>query len=265
MSEFVFIPLYFLVFLAVILLIYNNKVVVKKYKLSSNKIKTPLKIVLLSDFHNKHGKKYLQKILLKVRDQNPDMIVIAGDSVDRRKPDFDIAREFVSEISKIAKTYFITGNHELALGKARCIENLGCEKVLFDERYEIYEDYSVLGLSDTVGLSDATSQSDLLSVFSRLETFKIVLVHRPMEFYDHLNISNYDIDLVLCGHTHGGLIRIPFFGAVISPDEGFFPKYARGVYQKNGSTMVVSGGLGNTLLPLRINNFPQIVSIEIKL
>lgn len=263
MSEFVFIPLCLLAFFAVLLIIYNNNVVVKRYKLSSDKLKTPLKIVLLSDFHNKRGEKYMQKVISKTRAQNPDIIVIAGDSVDRRNPDFGIAREFVSQASQIAKTYFITGNHERALGKAECVELLGCEKLLFDEQYEIYEDYSVLGLSDTVGLSDVNSQSDLLSVFSRLDTYKIVFVHRPMELYSHLNISDYDVDLVLCGHTHGGLVRIPFFGAIVSPDEGFFPQYARGVYHKNGTTMVVSGGLGNTYLPLRINNFPQIVSVEI--
>ena len=263
MSEFVFIPLCFIVFLAVILLIYNNNVVVKKYKLKSDKIKTPLKIVLLTDFHNKHSKKYLKKVLLKTRAQNPDMIVVAGDAVDRRNPDFETTREFLQGVSQIAKTYYITGNHERALGKTHCIENLGCKDMLFDEKYEIYDDYSLLGLSDTVGLSDFSSQIDLVSIFSRLETYKIVFVHRPIEFYDHLKLSEQDVDLVLCGHTHGGLIRIPFFGAVISPDEGFFPQYTRGVYHKNNTAMIVSGGLGNTLLPLRINNFPQIVAVEI--
>lgn len=264
MSEFVFIPLCLITFFVILLVIYNNNVVVKKYKLSSDKLSSPLKIVLLSDFHNKHGKKYLQKIVEKIRQQNPDIIVIAGDSVDRRKPDYDRAGEFVSEISKIAKTYFITGNHERALGIDDCISRLGCEKLLFDEKYEIYEDYSVLGLSDRVGLENE-AQRDLLSVFSRLQNYKIVLVHRPMEFYSHLEIEKSDVDLVLCGHTHGGLVRIPFFGAIISPDEGFFPQYARGVYHKNGTTMVVSGGLGNTYLPLRLNNFPQIVAVEINL
>ncbi len=259
MSEFVFIPLFSVGFFALILFIYNNNVVVKKYKLSSAKIKSPLKIILLSDFHNKRGKRYMQKVIAKIRAQNPDIIVIAGDTVDRRKPDFKIAREFVLEVSQIAKTYLVTGNHERLLGKRECIEQLECEKLLFDDQYEIYDDYSVLGLSD------ASSQSDMLSLFSRLENYKIVFVHRPLEFYSNLTIADYDIDLVLCGHTHGGLIRIPFFGAVITPDEGFFPQYSKGIYHKNGSVMVVSGGLGNTFLPLRINNFPQIVAVEIKL
>ena len=265
MSEFVFIPLFVIGVVLLILAIYNNNVVVKKYTLSSQKIKSPLKIVLLSDFHNKRSKKYIKKVIEKTRAQNPDFIVIVGDSVDRRKPDFDVSREFIKEISKIAKTCFITGNHERSLGKTECIERLECENLLFDEHYEIYEDYSLLGLSDTIGLSDSAMQSDLLSVFSRLDNYKIVMIHRPMSVYSHIGIADYDVDLVLCGHTHGGLVRIPFFGAIVSPDEGFFPHYSKGLYYKHGTAMVVSGGLGNTFLPLRINNFPQIVAIEIKL
>ncbi len=264
MSEFVFIPLCFLTFLAIVLAIYNNIVIVKKYKLTSDKIGTPLKIVLLCDFHSKRYPKRAKNLIKKIARQNPDFIVVAGDVVDRRRPDFDISRDFLQDVCKIADTYYVTGNHERSLGREDSIEKLNAKAILFDDDYKIFEHYSLLGLSDSVGLSNS-AQADLVSIFERLENYKIAIVHRPIQFYDYLTLSNSDIDLVLCGHTHGGCVRIPFFGAFLSPDEGFFPKYTKGVYQKNGTTMVVSGGLGNTFLPLRINNFPEIVVVEIKL
>ncbi len=264
MPEFIFIPLCLVGFVVLLFIIYNNNAIIKRYKISSKKIKTPLRIVLLSDFHNKRYSKGGQKLVKKIAAQKPDMIFITGDTVDRRRPDFNVSREFVKNVSKICETYLITGNHERALGRESCIEQLDCKDILLDDDYRIFEEYSVLGLSDTVGLSDSTWQSDALCVFERLENYKIVAVHRPSQFENYLGISERDVDLVLCGHIHGGVMRIPFFGAVFSPDEGFFPKYSKGVYVKNGTTLVISGGLGNTAFPLRINNFPEIVVIDIE-
>ncbi len=262
MTEFVFIPLCFVVFIAILLAVYNNVVVVNKYRISSKNLKTSLKIVLISDFHNKRYSKYRQKVVEKIAAQNPDFIVVAGDVVDRRRPDFEISRKFLSEVSRIADTYYVTGNHERTLGREETIEKLECEDVIIDSDYKIFEHYSLLGFPDTMGESDEKYR-DLLCIFERLKNYKIAIVHRPVQFDKFLSLSDYDIDLVLCGHTHGGVVRIPFFGAVISTDEGLFPKYTKGVYTKNDTTMVVSGGLGNTILPLRINNFPEIVVIEI--
>lgn len=259
MSELVFIPLCLLAFLIALLAVYNNIVVVKKYKITSDKLKDALRIVLVSDLHNKKG---AHRIVKKIEMQKPDIIVVAGDLVDRRKPDFDISRNFLHDISQITDTYYVTGNHERALGLADSIDRLECAEVLLNDDYKIFEHYSILGLSDTVGISDNT-QKDVVSLFSRLENYKIVVVHRPTQIDSHLCLSDYDVDLLLCGHTHGGCVRIPFFGAVISPDEGFFPKYSKGIYEKNGTKMVISGGIGNTFLPLRINNFGEIVVIDI--
>jgi len=264
MSEFVFIPLCFAVFFAVLLAVYNNITVVKRYKLSSKKLSGPLKIVLLSDFHNRRNKKSVQKTLDKIAAQNPDFIVLAGDLVDRRRPNLDIGRDFVASLCKIADTYYVTGNHERALGREDTLRAIDCDGALLDGEYKIFEEFSIVGIPDTLGDNDSR-YADLLSIFERLQSYKIAVVHRPIQFDSCLDISKYDIDLVLCGHTHGGVVRIPFFGAFLSPDEGFFPKYSKGVYHKNDTTMVVSGGLGNTFLPLRINNFPEIVVLEINL
>lgn len=259
MSEFLFTVLVFAVFITAMFLLYNNVCIVKKYKVETDKLCGSLKIVLVSDFHN--SRRLYRSVMRKIKSCEPDVIIISGDLVDRRKPDFDTARKFLGALRSFADLYYVTGNHEAALGLDGVIKELDCADILLDEKYKIFESFSVLGLSDRAA-GDAEKRSDLLSVFEKLDNFKIAIVHRPTEFDRNLKISDYDIDLVLCGHNHGGLIRIPFFGALVSPDEGFFPKYSKGIYRENGRTMVVSGGAGNTFLPLRLNNFPEIVCIS---
>lgn len=261
MSEFIFTILVFIIFMSVLLLIYNNIIIIKKYRIKTDKVHAGLKIVLISDYHN--NKRLGSAILRKTQQCRPDIIVIAGDLIDRRKTDLKAASVLLSGLSEIAPVYYVTGNHESAAGLQDTIHALGCENVLINEQYKIFEDYSILGISDIIN-GDTEKKSDLLTVFQRLDNYKIAVVHRPTEFTRDLAISDYDIDLVLSGHNHGGLIRIPFYGALYSPDEGFFPQFSKGRYERNGSTMIISAGAGNTFLPLRLNNFPEIVSICIE-
>ena len=261
MSELVFVPLFAVFVIAALLIVYNSITVVKKYKLNTDKLSKDLRIILLSDFHNKrcfNGGRYLFDRIAALK---PDIIVVAGDSVDRRRPDFERARRFIASVSLLAPTYVVSGNHECALG-ADVFEKLDCKKQLVDNEYKIFSDYSVLGLADTQDENEIEKQRDIIGIFERLDNFKIVIVHRPAPFHKGMFLKNRDVDLVLCGHTHGGAVRMPFFGAVYSPDDGFFPKYSKGIYKENGKVLVVSGGLGNTLIPARINNFPEIVVVD---
>ena len=263
MFKYLFVLLFAAAVFFVIVFIYNNLIMTKKYRITTQKNIKPLRIVLITDLHNKRFGKGNARLLARIRECDPDMIVVAGDTVDRRRPDFNISREFLKDISKLCDTYYVTGNHERALGIENCGNQLDCRPLLLDNDYKILYDYAVLGLPDRIGGDDSDIRDTLLA-FERLDVFKIVAVHRPLEFYDHLKLRERDIDLLLCGHTHGGAVRIPFFGAFFSPDEGFFPKYARGHYKENGTDMIVSGGLGSTMLPIRFHNFPQIVVVEIE-
>lgn len=262
MSEFVFITLAFAAFLAVVLAVYNNNIVTRVYKIKSDKVQNNLRIVLLSDLHNKKYNPKNAYITDKVKALNPDIIVVAGDLVDRRRPNFPVAKQTLDELKKITDLYYVTGNHEADLGAERTFLELDCDSVILDEKYKIFRDYAIIGFSDKD--IEKTGREDLLSVFEKLGTFKIVVVHRPTEFENGLCLEKKDIDLVLSGHTHGGLIRMPFFGSVYSPNEGFMPKYSKGLYKVGNTHLVVSGGLGNTLAPLRINNFPEIIAIDIE-
>ncbi len=262
MSQLSFILLALISFLAVILAIYNNNAVVKSYTLKSEKIKGRLRVVLLTDLHNKKYNPSNIYITDKVAALSPDMIIISGDFVDRMRTDFNIAKQTLDGLRRIAPVYYAFGNHEKSLGRDNVIQKLDCKDVLLENEYKIFEHYSVLGLSD--GIEKQENRIAVLSVFEKLKNYKILVVHRPYEFFSGLNIKDRDIDLVLCGHEHGGLIRIPFFGALFTHEEGFFPKYSKGAYTENGTTMVLSGGIGNTMPPFRINNFPEIVKIDIE-
>lgn len=263
MNESIFYMTALVLFFSVLLAVYNSNAVVKKYRIKSEKVTKKLRIAVISDFHNKkynHNNVYL---IEKIRALAPDVIIISGDFTDRRHPDYDVARRFLTELRLIADTYYVTGNHEAVLGIDNVVNELSSQDIMLDEKFVIFKDFSLLGLSDRIREMDVERQNKL-RLFEKLSNYKIVVTHRPTEFDDYLNISKYDVDLVIAGHTHGGLIRIPFFGALACPNEGLFPKYSKGMYKKGSTAMVVSGGLGNTGLPLRINNFPEIVVIDIE-
>ena len=93
------------------------------------------------------------------------------------------------------------------------------------------------------------------------EAFTVVLAHEP-QYIKQYACSN--VDLVLSGHAHGGQFRIPFFGGIVAPDQGFFPKYSEGIHVEQDTTMVISRGLGNSIIPLRLFNYPEIVCVELK-
>ncbi len=126
----------------------------------------------------------------------------------------------------------------------------------------------LLGVKDpdflTFDYMDGTNTEELseqLRKWDANDGFKILLSHRP-ELFDLYCESN--IDLIFTGHAHGGQFRIPFLGGLVAPDQGLFPKYTSGYYTKNASTMFVSRGLGNSVIPIRIFNRPEIVVVTLK-
>ena len=160
MSELLFTILVFLAFITFLLLLYNNVSVVKRYKVKTKKPCGGLKIVLISDFHN--NKRLLGSIVKKVRACAPDIIIIAGDLVDRRRPDLKLPRLLAAR--GISDVYYVTGNHEAVLGRERVIEQLGCSDIVLDERYKIYERFSVLGISDRI-VDSMQQRQDLFGAF----------------------------------------------------------------------------------------------------
>ncbi len=255
----------------------NNSIVISKYEYKNSDIPfefNDFNIVQISDLHNKVFGKKQSKLLEKVKDLSPDIIVVTGDMIDRRRYNLENAMYFIEEAIKIAPVYYVSGNHEAWSEKYSEIKKRLIDTgvyVLDDETVKINKDNSsinILGLSDpafiTSSYIDETNTSNMeeyLNSYSKIEGFKILLSHRPelLDLY-----SKNDIDLVFSGHAHGGQVRIPFLGGIIAPNQGFFPKYTSGSYNSNKTTMFVSRGLGNSLFPLRVFNRPEIISVTLE-
>jgi predicted MPP superfamily phosphohydrolase len=232
------------------------------------------RIVHISDLHNKQFGQNQEPLLKKIHAVSPDIIVVTGDMIDRRKYDLDIAMVFINGAMKIAPVYYVSGNHEAWSGDYKNI----CEKllssgvqILDDTKATLFKGkgkIEILGLSDpdflTSSYMDGTNSFKLKEHLERLSddaVFQILLCHRP-ELFDIYVSEN--IDLIFSGHAHGGQVRIPFMGALVAPDQGLLPKYTSGAYTKNQSTMIVSRGLGNSIIPIRIFNRPEIIVVTLR-
>jgi predicted MPP superfamily phosphohydrolase len=255
----------------------NNNIVITKSDYINPKIHSDFngfKIAQISDLHNKMFGESQSEILNKVRNLSPDIIVITGDLIDRRKYNLDSAMEFISGAVKIAPVYYVSGNHEAWSGKFPLIKegliHAGVH-ILDDKAVELTRGKSsihIMGLSDPDFLtSDYIEGTNIIKMTEQLnkwsadEDFKILLSHRPEHF--DLYCEN-NIDIVFTGHAHGGQIRIPFIGGLVAPDQGLFPKYTSGSYNKDSTTMFVSRGLGNSVFPIRIFNRPEIVEVTLR-
>jgi len=232
------------------------------------------RIVHISDLHNKQFGKNQERLLNKIYVVSPDIIVITGDLIDRRKYDLETAMVFIDGAMKIAPVYYVSGNHEAWSGDYENIsENLRISgvQILDDTKATLIKGngkIEILGLSDpdflTTSYLEGTNSSKLRGHLERLSddsAFQILLCHRPELFDIYVN---QNIDLIFSGHAHGGQVRIPFVGGLVAPDQGLFPKYTSGAYTQNQSTMIVSRGLGNSVIPIRIFNRPEIVVVTLR-
>lgn len=254
----------------------NNNIVTSKYSYTNEKIPSSfenLKILQISDFHNAKFGKNQNSIIKKIEECEPDIIVITGDLIDRRRYDLERAMDLVKQIVNIAPVYYVSGNHEAWSGhydevkKALLDENV---KVLDNEEIEIEkgkDSITLIGVKDpdflTSNYIDGTDYSELeqyLDSVSKDNDFEILLSHRPELMWLY---KKYNIDLVFTGHVHGGQIRLPFVGGIIGPDQGLFPKYDAGRFVEGDTTMILSRGLGNSLFPFRIFNSPELVLVEL--
>lgn len=231
------------------------------------------RIVQISDLHNAKFGKNNQKLVDRIRECEPDMIVLTGDLVDSNYTNVDRAVQFVDEIVKICPVYYVTGNHEYWLEKSEYDELMdgliGAGVVILDDQVvEISRGdakFRLVGLDDK-SLADGTlgtllnNTHNVVHEDSDEREFTVVLAHEPQYFARYAGTG---VDLVLSGHAHGGQFRLPFVGGIVAPDQGFLPKYTAGEYYMNGTEMIVSRGLGNSVIPVRLFNFPEIVCVEL--
>ena len=233
------------------------------------------RIAHVSDLHNAQMGKDNEMLLTMLREAEPDMIAITGDLIDSRNTDVDIAFQFVQKAVEIAPCYYVTGNHEARISEYEELEarmaSVGVV-ILKDISTEIRigeDTITLIGVDDPsfqtdylFGDSEAVMSSKLTALHTDGDGFTILLSHRPELFEIY---KSHDIDLVLSGHAHGGQFRLPFIGGIVAPNQGFFPKYDVGLYTEGHTNMLVSRGIGNSILPFRINNRPEVLLVELKI
>ena len=253
----------------------NSHVGVTRYTVESSRIPAAFdhfKIAVISDLHNAEFGTDNSHLLKLIEDEAPDMIAVTGDLIDSNRMDISIAEELIDQIVDIAPCYYVTGNHEAWIGtEYQETEKMLLDKgviVLHDETVKLVRDdgsIQIAGLDDPAFSGEAADDGEEL-LKSRLkdmekdDSFCILLSHRPEIFDVYVSM---DIDLVLSGHAHGGQFRLPFIGGLIAPDQGFLPEYDDGEYIEDNTLMIVSRGLGNSIIPIRFNNDPELVIVEL--
>ena len=274
MKKFLIILLIFLVLISTLLLyarfVATKGLKVKEYKVINSKIIEEyhgLKIVHLSDFH--YGstilEKQLENIVNKVNELNPDIVVLTGDLIDNRL--MYNQDEIINQLKKIeAKLgkYAISGNHDLPIEDYNYIIKESGFKSL-DDTYELIYNNSnqpiiISGIStnyeDSSNIGIKTEQFDKyisnLTADDIKPIYSILLIHEP-DFIDSLNLNNYD--LILAGHSHGGQVRLPLIGKIITPYGA--EKYYDDYYKINNSDLYISSGLGTSELKFRFFNRPS--------
>ena len=255
----------------------NTALELNTYTISSSKLPQGFggyRIAHVSDLHNAEMGKDNEKLLTMLREANPDMIAITGDLIDSRNTDIEVALQFIREAVKIAPCYYVTGNHEARVneyGELKAGMEAAGVTVLEDAKFEISIDGETIML---IGVNDPSYQTDYLfgdtktvmntkleKLHTEQDRFTILLSHRPELFETYVD---HDLDLVLSGHAHGGQFRLPFIGGLVAPNQGLFPEYDAGIYAEGNTNMLVSRGVGNSILPFRINNRPEVILIELQ-
>lgn len=273
---------------------WNSTIVVHTYTHSSTELPEAFdgfRVVQLTDIHSVRSEKQAELIYEKTQEQEPDIICITGDLVDSRyyslhgvegeKWTLELAKQLV----ELAPVYYVYGNHEMILlddpqnnAFKVALEEMG---VIFlnnqvvhlkdEESGELlyiggiqdpstlYKDYRYAFLSNNGERMEA--MLDAVSVGIHNEDFFLLLSHRPeyLEMYDQ-----YPVDLCLTGHAHGGQFRFPFIGGLYAPGQGFFPQYTVGLYDTEDLEMYVCAGIGNSVIPVRIFNPPEILTIVLE-
>ena len=243
---------------------FYNPLVLTRYDYTSSKVPEGFdgyRIVHISDFHCKEFGDGESDLIAMIRNAEPDLILFTGDSIDDEHS-LDNYRDLITGIYDVAPIYYVNGNHEYDAAAPLA------------EMKELNEKYQVHDLNDASVVIGHNGDSILLSGldfrltmrglrnnidYANTTMFNILLYHGTDKFD---GIAPYNYDLVLSGHTHGGIVCLPFIGGIISNQKELFPKYDSGVYTSGLSTMISSRGLGDASIP-RFHNPREVICITL--
>lgn len=254
----------------------NTALELNEYKIKSEDLPESFdgfRIAQVSDLHNTEMGRENSKLLDMLKEAEADIIVITGDVIDSYHTDIEVSLQFVEKAVNIAPCYYVTGNHEARFSREVFLDfeekmkEYGVQ-VLHNEAVFIERDGEHITLAGLDDPSFASSHSgihysnlsDLIQELFSEDGFQILLSHRPELFETYVDA---EVDLVFSGHAHGGQFRLPFVGGLIAPNQGFFPEYDAGLFSEGGTNMLVSRGIGNSIFPVRFNNRPEVVVVEL--
>lgn len=257
-----------LVLFAIILIILIsgliNPLTVSKYTITDEAIPEEFDgftIVHISDFHDKSFGKNEKRLIKKIKECNPDLILLTGDMIDSTCKDIDNITYLIEGLRDVCPIYQVDGNHEKD------------DMVLFSQLCDMYKEYGVVDLNDNNtyitqgnasiylgGISMNTYPGEGYVTLPPKDVYSILLYHNAGAFEV---TSQLNYNLILSGHTHGGIIRLPFIGGLINPDISLGAEYESGHYTLNNSTLISNRGLGDSVIP-RFYNSREIVSITLR-
>ncbi len=239
------------------------------YTVKTEKNTEPFRIAFIADLHScKYGENQ-EELLSAVRAQNPDIVLFGGDIFGNARP-MDVAADTLFMIALEYPGYYVTGNHEIRTGYAEQIKSIvrSCGVTVLDAENPVAEinGVRIYGFDDKTAVEEVEREAyiqKLSETETTPESFNILLLHRPE---DAESYQNTGFDLMLSGHTHGGLWRIPkILNGFYAPGQGLFPKYVGGRYDLENMTLIISRGLAreSTLIP-RLFNHPELVIIDVE-
>lgn len=267
------------VFFLTVMIIDGNRFRVVEYQLYSSKVKKKHRYVVLSDLHNKSYGEKNSRLIRKIIGLTPEGILIAGDILTAKPgKSYEVALDLIKNLAGKYPIYYGMGNHETRLflypetygdmGE-RYLADLNKVSVDFlkNESQQCEDNIRITGLDmdrnyykrlkkypmDSNYLKETLGEADK-------QKYEILLAHNPDYFEEY---AEWGADLVLSGHVHGGMMRLPVLGGVISPSVKLFPKYDGGIFKIGKSTMILSRGLGMHTIPIRIFNPGELILLKI--
>ncbi len=265
----------------------NQLILTGEYELRYEKLPAAFdgyRIVQLSDLHSKDFDDGNKRILKEIQNQDPDIIVMTGDMVNSTDLDFSVFLDLAKNLSADYEVFYIVGNHEQSLsGSSReylfnelgkmGIRVLDNESVVISKGEDSIDFYGLWfnlryysNRTDSYVREDSETYYFSVDKMERIfgakdrERFGILLAHNPLYADSYVE---WGADLILSGHVHGGMIRLPFLGGIYSPERTFFPEYDGGLYGFSGQNLIVSRGIGNGNYGFRFLNCPEIITITL--
>ena len=263
-----------------IMLYDSNRFVIRPYTISDPRIRKDFRAVVLSDLHNKSFGKDNERLLVAIREEHPDMILIAGDMLTAKPGmSFAPAMKLLEALAKEYPIYYGNGNHEhrlqlypetygdMAKRYEEALSEIGIRRMV--NTHSQLTDFNVTVYSAEIDkyyysrFHIPPMEEDYLeSILGKTDpaAYNILIAHNPDYFPKY---ANWGADLVLAGHIHGGIIRVPFWGkGLVSPNVRFFPKYDGGLFREGDSTMLLSRGLGIHTIPFRLFNPGEVLVVD---